>query len=59
MTHAQVGFNPETRAIGIRAADASVQARYRLRQQSTRSQGKPETVVIRLEGELERLQREG
>ncbi len=29
----QVGFNPETRAIGIRAADEATQGRYRLRAQ--------------------------
>jgi len=32
-THVQVGFNPETRAIGIRAAEDETKGRYRLRQQ--------------------------
>ena len=31
----QVGFNPETRAIGIRAADETTQGRYRLRAQGS------------------------
>ena len=34
-THVQVGFNPETKAIGIRAADDDTKGRYRLRQQKS------------------------
>ena len=34
-THVQVGFNLETKAIGIRAADEDTKGRYRLRQQKS------------------------
>lgn len=34
-SHVQVGFNPETKAIGIRAAEEGIQGRYRLRQQKS------------------------
>lgn len=34
-THVQVGFNPETKAIGIRAADEDANGRYRLRKQKS------------------------
>ncbi len=36
-THVQVGFNPETKAIGIRAAEENAKGRYRLRQQKSRA----------------------
>ncbi len=32
-THVQIGYNPETRAIGLRAADDKTRGSYRLRQQ--------------------------
>ncbi len=35
VTDIQVGFNPKTRAIGIRAADEATQGRYRLRAQGS------------------------
>ncbi len=35
VTNVQVGYNPETRAIGIRAADEATQGRYRLRAQGS------------------------
>lgn len=34
-THVQVGYDPDSRAIGIRAADEATQGRYRLRAQGT------------------------
>ncbi len=32
-THVQIGYNPETRAIGLRAADNGARGSYRLREQ--------------------------
>ncbi len=34
-THVQIGLDPDSRAIGIRAADEAAQGRYRLRAQGT------------------------
>jgi hypothetical protein len=37
VSHVQIGFNPKTRAVGIRPAGEGAKGRYRLRQQKSNS----------------------